>query len=1439
MSSRTVAVALAIVFAVAVRAQSPVYLVKEINKTISPTSSRPDRFLTLGTLAFFHTTDYNGYPLELWRSDGTDFGTVRISERSQESVVWNGKVWFTSSDGNYPPKISLYSTDGTQTTQLPLPAGVNPGKLIPSGPALYLSTGDALWKTNGTTTTFVSSLSVANGPSALAGQSAIFASINYATYAQTIWRADTQLQSVMAVPNGLFATQFVSTGSLVYFTLYNSSSFQQQLWRTDGSPAGTFMIHGSFFGESAAAAQLYFTTEGKLWRTDGSLAGTVPIASSLPGASATFAATPMGVLANGTVIAAGQPLNPPQVPNQSFSGVWSVDGTNTTFLANVPNFNRPKGIATGNLFVFGSDDEVWRTDGTVGGTWKLADWSGDSGYTIWPMAVVGSTVFFSASDPVYGWELRKTDGTVANTVLVKDIAATTFASYPRGLRALNGGVVFAAQSEGDTSTSNGRVEDLWFSDGTEAGTQKILSHVTTTERTACGGRLYFTHDGGAGVGFELWSTNGTAAGTGMVRDLYPGSGTEYPNSGSPYWFACVDDRLYFYGRSESGMTLWRSDGTPAGTLPVYTFGPYGEELAIGPSPYGHGMFFGVRANYKGELWASDGTPGGTQKVKALPYDLDSYYGMLVAGYHAYFTVRDNQSNLWKTDGTAAGTVPVATPGTTFGTYEFGDRLAFGMHNFGSGPSGYCVTDGANVSCFDPYLAGSGPFDFSMVAMNGRLYYNKAELFTSDGVSSARVGTLSARKILSVAGGRLYYVGDTGYSDRPLMESDGTGAGTRTLFDARVFETVASGGRLFVAGEELYAYDLPVTSTTLSPRKVPLGGGQVVIQGRGFTGPVTVKVNDTPATVVSVTPTAITFAAPPRSPGTYRVTFVTGDGREMKTDQPVTYGCSSPTASVGAAPAPVCPLTPVQLQGGGGNRCSWFPAAGLDNPSSCSPIATVDKTTTYTLIVADGTSCQSTNHPTVTVTVYPPVNAEIVGLNNNLLPNNTYAASVADAGAGATYAWTVEGAQLSGSANQRTVSFTTGCAYPKLTVRVTNGNGCQGTSSRTFYVYSSLSLLTVSPRYTNAGSVISVPGSGLDCVLSVTLADQQVYREVPVSFTPVSATLVSFRLPANAPAVSRVRVTTAGGSMLAPGTIVRVMRDDFNSDGTTDLLLRNSNTGRTNVWSLNLGAATLTQTYRSDDTDYKVAAIYDFGWTRLADILWQRSSTRELSLQLTPAQTRILPRIPAAEFVVAAVGDLDGDGYPELIMRSTATGETQEWRLSSAWDAVSVKTIHAGNNLGWNLIGSRDFDGDGNHDILWRNASTGMTLIWFMKGSSIRASTVVHQGGNTDWTIAGLDDFDADTKTDILWRHVPSGMTLLWRMNGASIQQSVAIHNGGNQSWSIVGVGDFNADFRPDVLWRDGAAGTVLYWQMDVAQIKASVVLFNTLDPAEKIESPRM
>ncbi|MCY1019666.1 ELWxxDGT repeat protein [Pyxidicoccus sp. MSG2] len=413
------------------------------------------------------------------------------------------------------------------------------------------------------------------------------------------------------------------------------------------------------------------------------------------------------------------------------------------------------------------------------------------------LLVVGERVFFTADDGVTGRELYVSDGTPAGTVRVKDLFPGPASSTPGGLALLDGQVYFFARSSTSPGSTVGTWA-LWKTDGTEAGTTKVigLKGDSWPRQLARGGnRLYFANFD-ADHGDELWKTDGTEAGTVRVKDIREGNDGSFPNA-----FVDVNGVLFFstFRGVDDSPELWRSDGTEAGTVRVAA-GIQGFDFA-GASPFVLRSVTGPDGTFD-ELWGGDGTAAGLTRIKRL-WPEDTFYFVWSTTVGGRFFFYRSLGELWTSDGTEAGTVLLKkmNGGRLSSTPSYaavGGWLYFAVDD-GSHGQELWVSDGtvAGTRLFADLMPGAGgsePSDF--VSVGGVLYFSARdatrgrELWRTHGVDLALVhdivpdayDAVPQRTVATASGQTLFFRASDGVHGQELWKTDGTSEGTTLTRD---------------------------------------------------------------------------------------------------------------------------------------------------------------------------------------------------------------------------------------------------------------------------------------------------------------------------------------------------------------------------------------------------------------------------------------------------------------------------------------------------------------------------------------------------------------------------------------------------------------------------------------------------------------------------------
>ena len=619
---------------------------------------------------------------ELWRTDGTALGTSMVRDISpgpsgslpRGLAVVNGMLVFSACQAR---ECALWRSDGTANGTTLLERIVTNSATFLLNGVLFLTTsqsvdsfGSELWRTDGTPAGTQLVKDINPGPQgsfptflgSVDGRLLFFASDGAHGY--ELWQSDgsevrTTLVKDIADGSGCGGPAAVSGRWLFY--RYKDAEHGCELWRTDGTATGTVLVKDIFPGTVDGVSEIVSSANGgvflsandgthgaELWYSDGTVSGTALVEDI---ALTTWGSNPRELTElNGLLyFVADAGANGTQL--------WRSDGTagGTTPVEGVPLAAGALTAVGGRMFFVTLDPnnvQVWRTDGTVAGTIALKTFHSDN--VVVNFTDLDGVAYFGADDGVHGNELWRSDGTVEGTYLFKDISPGRTGSFP-GDRLIDAdGLLYFTASE------NFGPRRLWQSDGTNAGTRPISFpasiNLPPAQLTAVNGTLFFAYNDGEHGG-ELWKVDHDADHAMLVADIAPGAA-----SSNPWELTNVNGTLFFLANDGAhGLELWKSDGTSSGTILVKDILPgadstFNENDALDATnrftPVGNTLFFTPNQE---ELWRSDGTDAGTMQI-------GTFYSFSYVSSHQGLGTVDGallfnaQESLWRSDGTAMGTI---------------------------------------------------------------------------------------------------------------------------------------------------------------------------------------------------------------------------------------------------------------------------------------------------------------------------------------------------------------------------------------------------------------------------------------------------------------------------------------------------------------------------------------------------------------------------------------------------------------------------------------------------------------------------------------------------------------------------------------------------------------------------------------------------------------
>ncbi|MEL6653685.1 MAG: hypothetical protein AAFQ87_23055, partial [Bacteroidota bacterium] len=332
--------------------------------------------------------------------------------------------------------------------------------------------------------------------------------------------------------------------------------------------------------------------------------------------------------------------------SQKQSGLWTSDGTTggTELVALTDQIFELASTANGVVFTALNYDiglELWFSDGTATGTYLLKDIvPGYRPSNPQRLTTVGDRVFFLAATDSAGVELWQTDGTATGTQMVKDINPGPGDTRIQELIPYKDGLAFTIFTPNQLG--------LWYSDGTDAGTNLITHSITNptlaTFLKQIDQDLYFTTTSNQQI--HLWRTN-----LQQTDSLVSLGGVPLPTINANHYFRFQND-YYYHQHSFDGadtLRLFRTDSAFSTRILVQEF-PTTITSINALHTTANRIIMNLRYLFNGsELWSSDGNTAQFvfQNASTTPRTIAKIDSILLLDFF------DGQ--IYRTNGTTAGT----------------------------------------------------------------------------------------------------------------------------------------------------------------------------------------------------------------------------------------------------------------------------------------------------------------------------------------------------------------------------------------------------------------------------------------------------------------------------------------------------------------------------------------------------------------------------------------------------------------------------------------------------------------------------------------------------------------------------------------------------------------------------------------------------------------
>jgi hypothetical protein len=277
--------------------------------------------------------------------------------------------------------------------------------------------------------------------------------------------------------------------------------------------------------------------------------------------------------------------------------------------------------------------------------------------------------------------------------------------------------------------------------------------------------------------------------------------------------------------------------------------------------------------------------------------------------------------------------------------------------------------------------------------------------------------------------------------------------------------------------------------------------------------------------------------------------------------------------------------------------------------------------------------------------------------------------------------------------------------------------------------------------------------------------------------------------------------------------------DFNGDNQSDILVWDASAAMLTEYLFDSEAGGFSPT---NLTPWGVAqgeaviAVEDYDGDGSSDILWRNDGKDRTTIWLMRSGAIAWAGFPDAEATgfgeIVLSGDFAGDGsLMHLFELASGQYRIEQYNTFTTLAKATSTVVDFSMDPKWVPLLTTDFTNDGSQDIIWENPDTGEVILWAMQGTSTTAPYFTEEEdgsltGNTgttllppgfDWSVVAAADMNNDQYADLLLRGRNTGELGIQYMRAPQGIGEILFIGSSNQN--ILGIGDYDGDSQNDLL----------------------------------------